>query len=109
MADSEISIVLVTAPNREVASALAEALIERRLAACVALLPGIESIYRWEGKVERTAEVQLLIKAASSGLAEVERCVLELHPYTTPEFISIPAGYANARYLQWVLAPSDAD
>ncbi len=109
MANPEISLVFVTAPNREVASALAEALIERRLAACVALLPGIESIYRWEGKVERTVEVQLLIKAASSRLEEVERCVLELHPYTTPEFVSIPAAYANAQYLQWALAASDAE
>ncbi len=107
MSDPEISLIFVTAPNREVASGLAEALIERRLAACVAILPGVESVYRWEGKVERAAEVQLLIKAPTSQLPELERCVEELHPYDTPEFVSIPAAYVSARYLQWVRAETE--
>lgn len=108
MSNPELSLILVTAPNREVASTIADALVERHLAACVALLPGIESIYRWEGKVERSQEVQLLIKAASSRIEEIERCVVALHPYTTPEFVSLTANYVNARYLQWVITESAA-
>lgn len=99
-----VSLVFVTAPNRESASQIAEALIEKRLAACVARLPEVESTYRWEGKVERSTEVQLLIKTASDQLPELERCVLALHPYKTPEIVAFPAHFVNDRYLQWVLA-----
>ncbi len=107
MSSPELVLIFVTAPSRDVATAIAEMLIGERLAACVALLPEIESFYRWEGKVERNRETQLLIKAPSSRIPELEARIHALHPYDTPEFIAVPAHFVSARYLKWALNESD--
>lgn len=88
--DTDLVLVLTTEADQERAEALARALLERRLAACVALQP-LTSWYRWEGRLERSAEVQLLIKTHPARLAALEQAVRELHSYTTPEWIHWPA------------------
>jgi periplasmic divalent cation tolerance protein len=94
-------LVLVTAPDIKTARALAKAALEARLIACANLLPRVESHYWWEGKVESGAEVLLVLKTSSARFADLERLIVEKHPYDTPEFITVPVGYANARYLAW--------
>jgi periplasmic divalent cation tolerance protein len=91
---------LTTEADAERAEALAEALLQRGLAACVALTP-VRSLYRWRGVLERSQEVQLLIKTRPSRLAELEAAVRQLHSYDTPEWIHWPAA-ASAAYGAWV-------
>lgn len=93
--------VLVTAPNLKVARKLARVICETRFAACVNLLPGIESHYWWEGKIESGREVLLLIKARKRSLDRLEEVILREHPYDTPEIVAIPPSHGTARYLSW--------
>ena len=95
-------IVLVTAPAGEEASSIAEALVNERLAACVNLVPGVESVYRWEGKVNRDRETLLIIKSTGDRYAELEQRVKELHSYSTPEIISISIDRGDGAYLGWL-------
>ena len=98
------AVVLVTAPDLKTARALAGAVVGARLAACVNILPRIESHYWWRGKRERAAEVLLVIKTARSRLAALEKLVLEKHPYDTPEIVALPLGAGTPRYLAWLAA-----
>jgi periplasmic divalent cation tolerance protein len=95
-------VVLVTAPEPDTARALARAALEARLAACVNLVPDIESHYWWEGKLERAAEVLLLFKTTRGKLAALEKLIRREHPYDTPEFIALPLVSGTARYLSWL-------
>ncbi len=94
--------VLVTAPDLKTARRLAKATLEERLAACVTLIPRIESHYRWKGKIESGLEVLLVFKTAASRLKALEALVLREHPYDTPEILAIPLGSGTARYLDWL-------
>ena len=80
----------------------AQALVDARLAACVNLLPAMESVYRWEGKVEQERERQLIIKTSRPTLVELWERVQALHPYEIPEFIVLPIVDGNDAYLRWV-------
>ena len=97
-------LVLTTAPDLEVARSLARELLDRRLVACVSLLPGLESHYRWEGELQRAAEVQLLLKTSTERLAALEAALGELHPYEVPELLALPVEGGGAAYLAWVAA-----
>src|SRR5262249_46556898 len=88
MADEAI-VVLMTAPNQEEATRLADMLVGAKLAACVQVLPEMESIYRWQGRIERQAEVLLIAKTKRSKFAELEREVRALHSYETPEIVAL--------------------
>lgn len=92
---------LCATSSREEAARLAEALIARRLAACVQALP-IESWYRWEGKLAQAAEVLLLIKTTAAKATEAEACLKALHSYDLPEIIVLPVADGFAPYLDWV-------
>lgn len=94
-------IVLVTAPDLKTARRLARAALEARLAACANLAPGIESHYWWQEKIETSAEVLMLVKTTTARLAALEKLVLEMHPYDTPEFVVLPIDHAAKRYLKW--------
>jgi periplasmic divalent cation tolerance protein len=94
-------LILSTAPNREEAAAIAEALVAERLAACVQLSP-VESWYRWEGKVERAEEVRLHIKTSESLAEKVERRIAQLHSYAVPELVRIPVIGGAQSYLDWI-------
>jgi len=97
-----LHIILVTAPDAEVGRNLAKAILKARLAACVNIVPGIESHYWWEGKIDQSAEVLLLIKTTKGRLKALQKLVIEKHPYDTPEFVAIPATMVAEKYLLWV-------
>lgn len=95
---------MVTAPNMNCARKLAAALLKERQAACVNLVPKVESHYWWQGTLESSSEVLVLIKTAMSKLDQLEKTVREYHPYDTPEIIAIKLDQGNARYLEWIAA-----
>jgi len=99
---SDAIIVFMTASNGEEAARLADMLVGAHLAACVQILPEMESVYRWEGKIERAAEILLLAKTTRSKFEELEREVRALHSYDTPEIIAVPVVAGSARYLEWL-------
>jgi periplasmic divalent cation tolerance protein len=95
-------IVLVTAPDLKTARRLTRAALDARLIACANLIPRIESHYRWQGKMERSAEILMMIKTTKARLAKLEKLLLSLHPYDTPEFLVLPVRGGNRRYLNWL-------
>ncbi|HXD29797.1 MAG TPA: divalent-cation tolerance protein CutA [Pyrinomonadaceae bacterium] len=99
---SDAIIVLITAANGEEATRLAEMLVTARLAACVQLLSPMESIYRWQGKIERQSEILLLAKTTRECFEDLEREVRALHSYETPEIIALPITAGSAPYLTWI-------
>jgi len=92
---------MVTAPDAKTARALARAVLEARLVACVNLIPGLESHYWWQGKLEAGKEVLMLLKTTRPRLAALEKLVLSKHPYDTAEFIVLPVISGAKRYLAW--------
>lgn len=92
----------ITAPDNEVADAIARALVEDRLAACVQQLPAITSTYRWEGEVERSTEILLLAKTMAESFDKVCARVASLHPYDVPEILAVPVSAALSSYQTWV-------
>jgi periplasmic divalent cation tolerance protein len=109
MADREpVQVVLVTAPDLEVAARIARALVEEGLAACANLVPGVRSIYRWQGAVQDDAEVLLVLKTrASLGPALAAR-VRALHPYELPEVVALAVAGGSEPYLDWVRSAAEA-
>ncbi len=99
---SDYVIALTTLPADADAAEFGRTLIDERLAACVNLLPVMESVYRWEGKIEFEAERQLVIKTSRERVADLWDRVRELHPYEVPEFIVIPIVDGNEAYLRWI-------
>ena len=99
--DSPIA-VFITAPTKEEASRLAEMLVQGRFAACVQILPPMESIYRWQGQIERQEEILLVAKTVNSKFAELEREVRKLHSYETPEIVAVPLTLVSEPYRQWL-------
>lgn len=95
-------VVFITAPTRDEARAIADKLVEAHLAACVQILPEMESVYRWEGKIERQPEHLLLAKTTADRFAELEREVRAMHSYDTPEIVSFPLTQSSAEYLRWL-------
>jgi periplasmic divalent cation tolerance protein len=95
-------LVLTNLADMASAQALARALVERRLAACVNVLPAVQSIYRWNGAVEEAAEVTLLIKTTAVRYAELEQAIRALHPYELPEVIAVPVSAGLPAYLGWI-------
>ena len=95
-------VVLVTCPSQKVGKQLAHVLVEERLAACVNVIPGLTSTYRWEGKICRDAEVLLVVKTRRTRLRALTRRVQALHPYSVPEVIALPVVGGSAAYLSWV-------
>jgi periplasmic divalent cation tolerance protein len=103
--ERDIVIVLTNLPDSAAATALAQALIEQRLAACVNVLAECKSIYRWEGEIRNTIEVPLLIKTSCDSYAALEEKIRAHHPYELPEILCIPASGLPA-YLEWVRTQS---
>jgi periplasmic divalent cation tolerance protein len=95
-------IIFITAPEGVEAARIAEAIVEERLAACVNILRGVESIYRWEGKVTRDREALMIIKSTAERYEELERRVKELHSYTTPEVVAFAIERGSEQYLGWI-------
>ncbi|WP_367874925.1 divalent-cation tolerance protein CutA [Luteolibacter sp. Populi] len=93
-------VILCTFPDIEQARQIGAALVERQVAACVNLLPGVESIYRWEGKVEQAGEILAFIK--TTRYAELEAAIHELHPYEVPEILALSVINGSPEYLAWL-------
>ncbi len=105
--DNDAIVVFMTAANGEEATRLAEMLVGAHLAACVQILPEIESVYRWQGKIERSSEVLLLVKTKREKFDELEREVRALHSYDTPEIVAVPIVTGSAPYLEWLNQATD--
>jgi periplasmic divalent cation tolerance protein len=97
-------VVLVTAPRGEVSRKLANALLKARLAACVSLVPSVSSFYWWEGKIEEGEEVLMVIKTRKERFKKCEALIKKLHPYSSPEIISLPIDQGTSSYLHWIHA-----
>ena len=97
-----VVVVFVTVPSADVGERLATALVAERLAACVNIVPGLRSIFSWEGRIAEESELLLLVKTRASRLPELEARVRTLHPYSVPEILAVPAVAGHAPYLAWV-------
>ena len=98
----EFIVVFVTAGSSAEGERLARALVEERLAACVNRIPAVQSVYRWQGKVEESTEELLVIKTRADLLTPLEKRVSELHSYSVPEVIALPIMNGSADYLKWL-------
>jgi periplasmic divalent cation tolerance protein len=101
-------VLLCTCPNEAEARRIAEALVQSRLAACVNLLGGMQSIYRWEGELETAKEVLLLIKSTAERWDELRARITELHSYDIPEIIALPISAGSDKYLNWIQRETSA-
>lgn len=100
---SDAIVVFMTAATGEEATRLAEMLVGARLAACVQILPPMESVYRWQGSVERQREVLLIAKTKRSKFEELERKVRSVHSYEIPEIVALPLVAGSGPYLEWIM------
>jgi periplasmic divalent cation tolerance protein len=98
----EFIVVFVTVGSAAEGERLAQALVEERLAACVNRIPNIQSVYRWEGKVEQSGEELLVIKTGRQLFTALEKRVRDLHSYEVPEIIALPLIEGNEAYLRWL-------
>lgn len=100
---SDVLVILCTFPNSEQARQIGTVLVETQLAACVNLVPAVESIYRWQGKVETAAEVLAVFKTTAAAFPAFEKALTELHPYEVPEIIAVQPAAVAETYTAWVL------
>ena len=101
-ATRSLAVVLTTVSNEEQAASLASALVERRLAACVNIVRGVRSIYRWKGEICKDEECLLVIKTAADRFPDLCHTIRELHPYELPEIVLLPIAGADADYAAWL-------
>lgn len=95
-------IVLCTCPNNSSANQIAQHLVQEKLAACVNILPGLTSVYSWQGKVESSTEVQLIIKTEAKKFDALSEQINQLHPYDVPEIIALNIQQGDSNYLNWI-------
>lgn len=106
---TDFRIVFVTHPDLATASRLARVIVEERLCACANLIPAMQSIYMWKGRMEESSEVLMIIKTHESRIQELEKRLRQLHPYEVFEFIALPVISGHAQYLSWVSETLDQD
>ncbi len=93
---------LCTCPSEDVALSLARGVVEAELAACVNVVPGVRSIYRWEGRVNEDAELLLVLKTTAEAYPALQAHLLAAHPYTCPEVLALPVAAGSEAYLAWL-------
>jgi len=98
----EAVVVYITAPSEEEGAKIAKALVEERLAGCVNIVPGIRSIYSWQGQIEDETEVLLIVKTRLKLFNTLKAKVLELHSYSVPEIIALPIVDGSEEYIKWL-------
>ena len=101
MAENQL-VTLCTVPDREVGERIARVLVEERLAACVNVVAGVSSTYRWQGKIEQANECLLLIKTTGTRFEALKDRIKTLHPYEMPEIIAVPITAGSPEYLRWL-------
>ena len=99
---TEVMVVLCMFPDKEKARQIGTHLVEKQYAACVNLIPGAESIYRWQGKICKESEIMAVFKTTRSAFARMSRELSALHPYDQPEIVALPVTDGDAGYLGWV-------
>ena len=99
---SDVRTVLVTAPDADAAESMAGAVVAERLAACVNMVPGVVSIYRWKGEIHRDEEVLLVLKTTVARVEALRSRIVALHPYEVPEVLVLPVEQGHQPYLEWV-------
>lgn len=99
-------VVLITAPDEAVALSIARELVDRRLVACVNVVPGVTSVYRWRGEVLQDREVLCVAKTTRARVPELEAAVIALHPYDVPELVVLAPEHVQPAYLAWLRAES---
>ena len=97
-----MQIVLCTTPDREAAELIANTLVAEKLAACVNILPGVTSVYRWQGAIEQSEELLLVIKTSQTVWPMLVAQIQALHPYELPEIVAVPIKTGEAEYIQWL-------
>jgi len=97
-----VAMVFCTFPNRESACQTGTVLLESQVVACVSIVPGVESIYRWKGEIQRENEVLVMLKTTREKLDDLEAALQNLHPYDVPEIIALPLMAGAKSYLDWV-------
>ena len=100
---SDAIVVFMTSGNADEARRIANELVERQLAACVQILPEIESVYRWNGEVQRETEILVLAKTTAAQFDDLERAVREIHSYDTPEIVAVPMARVSEPYRAWLV------
>ena len=95
-------IVLNTCNSDEIASSIADTLVSKKLAACVNIVKGIESVYQWQGKIERDKEILLIIKSRQHLFSQIEHVIKALHDYELPEIIAVSVETGEKNYLNWI-------
>lgn len=105
----DVLLVLTNVPDELTAHAIARSVVGSRLAACVNVLPAARSIYQWEGKVEETVEVTLLVKTTQDRYVALESAIRKAHPYDVPEIIAMPVTAGLPAYLNWVVSETKRD
>jgi periplasmic divalent cation tolerance protein len=98
----QVIVALSTCPDEASARRIAALLVEERLAACVNRVPGLQSTYFWDGRLQDEAEILLIIKTTTGRMADLEARLKTLHPYELPELVTLPVAGGNERYLDWV-------
>lgn len=98
----EMIIVFVTVPGLREGNRISRAILTSRLAACVNVIPGVQSMYRWKGKIVQEKEAMLVLKTTRLQYRKLEQKIKELHPYEMPEVIAIPLVYGSFQYIEWV-------
>jgi periplasmic divalent cation tolerance protein len=102
-------LVLTSLPDAALAASLARRLVEQRLAACVNTLPGVKSVYRWQGTIEEASETCLLIKSTQAAYPQLEAAIKAAHPYDLPEIIALPIVAGWPAYLDWITQETKKD
>ncbi len=95
-------LIFCTCPDQQIAKRIAECLVRDKFAACVNIVPGITSIYEWQGKIESTQEHLLIIKSCAEKFSAIESKIKQLHPYELPEILAVPIERGLPEYLQWI-------
>lgn len=94
--------VFITAPSYKEAKRIADAIVSGRLAACANIIPGVKSIFKWQGKIETAREALLIVKTKKSKFDKLKKQIKKLHSYKVPEIIALPIISGNAEYLNWI-------